>query len=376
MSWKEVTLDLSSVADGDKNAIRYIGFKNLTDGEVEVIFDSIRAFDGDIYIESDNASHYKVKKEYVYQHSGKPEKTVFETILYPSHDAYTSSAAPNSNFNSLVMGVQAGTVWNTFLKWDFSTIPADATIEEAVLSLTQYQGSGTLSVATTQLCDADWDETTITYNNQPSTSGASFHTWDFRSIGTVNDSGDILTTVQNWFNSVTDNYGITIRTASGRAEFYSKNVHVDGAKPQLKIKYSLTTDPKEIIKAGAMEKLYANDEPALMYKVKAADLSKVIADTWEEETIELGDTVKIYDYDMKDADGKPLNVNVRVKKITKNLLDPSDMDIELANKAYSITDADAELAKKLSYAMPFADKPNVVSANAVQAGYTGGSVNV
>jgi len=39
--WKEVELDLSEVADADKNAIRYIGFKNLTDGEVEIIVDNL-----------------------------------------------------------------------------------------------------------------------------------------------------------------------------------------------------------------------------------------------------------------------------------------------------------------------------------------------
>jgi hypothetical protein len=119
-----------------------------------------------------------------------------------------------------------------------------------------------------------------------------------------------------------------------------------------------------------MKKLSENETPKLLYKVKACDLSKVIEDTWENETINLGDTARVYDKDLG------LNVDVRIKKITKNLLDPSDMDLELANKSYNITDIQAQVAKQLSYAMPFEDNKKVINANAIQEGYFGSSVNV
>ena len=85
--WQEISLDLSGVADGDKNAIRYLDFKNLTNGAVSCVFDSIKAFNGEIYIDSPNRTLYKVNKEYVYNHSAKPEKVQYEKIIYPSDDA-------------------------------------------------------------------------------------------------------------------------------------------------------------------------------------------------------------------------------------------------------------------------------------------------
>ena len=98
------------------------------------------------------------------------------------------------------------------------------------------------------------------------------------------------------------------------------------------------------------------------------DLSKVMVNTWEDEAIDLGDTVRVYDSELK------INTNCRIKKITKNLLDPSDVSLELVNKAYSIADLEAKRAKQLSYAMPFMDNPKIIDAGAVQAGYFGGDV--
>ena len=94
-----------------------------------------------------------------------------------------------------------------------------------------------------------------------------------------------------------------------------------------------------------------------------------MSNTWEDETISLGDTVRIYDKDLG------INIDVRVKKIKRNILDPTDIDIELVNKAYSIADVEAKLAKQLSYAMPFKDNPNIILANQIQEGYLGSRVN-
>ena len=94
-----------------------------------------------------------------------------------------------------------------------------------------------------------------------------------------------------------------------------------------------------------------------------------MANTWENETIDLGDTVKIYDADLG------INVSVRVKKITKDLLNPENIAIELENKAASISDVTALQAKQLSYAMPYKDNKTISDANAIQTGYFGSNTN-
>jgi len=71
-----------------------------------------------------------------------------------------------------------------------------------------------------------------------------------------------------------------------------------------------------------------------------------------------------------------LNIDCRVKKITKDLLNPNNIDIELTNKIYTIVDLEAKRTKQLSYAMPYQDNIKVVDANAIQEGYLGSNVNV
>ena len=107
-------------------------------------------------------------------------------------------------------------------------------------------------------------------------------------------------------------------------------------KPYLEVTYTITIDPDEIIKAAAESYLYNNDEPKLKYSVKFADLSKVIADTWEDEEIALGDTVKVYDAEMD------LNVYVRIKKITRDILNPTDIELELVTNPIRLPDEQAK----------------------------------
>jgi phage minor structural protein len=371
--WYDIELDLSGVADGSKNAIRYLGFENLTGSAVEVVFDFIRAFNGSEYIDSPNITKYKVNKEFVYNHSAKPEKTIHEVIIYPSDDSYVvqaSGGSPNGNYGSegnLYIRNYAGYSYQSFLKWSFAQIPIGATITGATFGLgvnNVKNGGITTSV---YLAAADWNKSTITWNNKPSADGAAIITMDLTALATV--EGNLLTTVQNWWSGAKSNYGIFLANATSE----NKVSRLDsgdssGVKPYLKITYTTLSNPGPIIYAAALAYMYQRDIPLLTYRVKASDLSKVIEDTWQDEVINIGDTLRLYDKELE------LNVDVRVKKITKNLLDPSDMDLELANKTYTIVDLTARIAKQLAYAMPYLDNVNIITANAVQEGYLGSSV--
>ena len=105
---------------------------------------------------------------------------------------------------------------------------------------------------------------------------------------------------------------------------YSRISPKEGAYiPYLEVTYTLPTNPEPIIKAAAEIYLDEHDEPKLKYKINMADMSKVISEKWEDESIELGDTVRVYDSDIG------LNVDCRVRKIDRDLLNPENLKIEL-----------------------------------------------
>ena len=193
-----------------------------------------------------------------------------------------------------------------------------------------------------------------------------------KSVGLKDSGNDFTTVMQNWFSGAVDNYGIKLSgttPATNKASIIcSKESSVN--QPYLKVTYTILTDPSPVIEAAAMQYLADHELPVLKYKVKMADLSKAMVDTWEDEAVDLGDTARIYDGELG------LNVDVRIKKITKDLLNPENVDLELANKAYTLADLEAKRAKQLSAAMPYQDNPKIIDANAIQQGYFGSDVNV
>lgn len=376
--WKEITYDISGIANASKNAIRYIGFKNLTNGAAVAVIDMIRAFSGNIYIDSGNIGSYRINKEYVYNHSAKPEKIQFEKILYPTEDAYESLANPNTNYGSatVLKALNGGNPGQpaddrrSVMKFDLSDIPSDVTIVSATLNMYFNKIGSALSQTSMKIATSDWAESTDTWNTHPTVSDT-IYVWDTSGSADWKDDGGAMTaTVQNWLDGVLDNYGVAFERPDSDCDEIEWDSREGINKPYLTIIYTITTDPSPVIISAAMDYLANHDEPKLLYKVKVADLSKVMVDTWEDEEINLGDTVRLYDSELD------LNVDVRVKKITRNILDPSDIDLELTNKAYNIADIEAKRAKQLSYAMPYKDNDKIIDANAIQQGYFGSDVNV
>ena len=370
--WHEIELDLSATADASKNAIRYLGIKNLTDGAATCVIDWLRAYDDDIYIDSENITQYKVNKEYAFYHSARVEKTQHEVIIYPSDDSYIYQGSKNTNYgsqSSLKVRDYGSVDFISFVKFALTQIPTGATITEAILNLyvsaTQFSSGGTVDI---KLPDANWAESTITWNNAPGNAG-NVSTFDGNSTGLKEIT--ITSTVQDWWSGAEDNYGVKLELNIADTKKTVTLSSKEGANPPyLKVQYTVNTDPAPVIEAAAREYLDKYDEPILKYRVKMVDLSEVMVGTWESETINLGDTVRVYDSDLD------INTDCRVKKITKDLLEPGNTEIELTNKAYNIADLQAKIQKQVTYLMPFNDDDRLGYANTIGVGYLGGEVNV
>lgn len=368
-SWRKVEVDISGIADADKNAIRHFGFEG---GGEDFYVDDIRA-EGNLYIDSDNREDYKINKEDTYFHSASPEILQRTVKIYPSADSLVYLGNPNSNFGSTasLKARDYGPDWQSFIKFDLSAIPSGATITSANLYLYCYQIDNGGQTVNAYLADADWYENTITWNNQPSVTGGNIKAFDMTSTGWKNCGGNFTTTVQNWFSGAVSNYGVRLKIDVTPDE--NKTVHIysregeTNYRPYLLIAYTLSEDEDQVLKDAAENYLAESEEPAISIIVRMVDLSRVIADTWEDETISLGDTIRLYDKDFG------INVDCRVKKIIEDLLDPSNTIIELTNKLYDITESQAKMQKKLSKLLPFADK-EVMDAGIIQKGYIGGGV--
>jgi hypothetical protein len=266
-------------------------------------------------------------------------------------------------------------IYETFVKFDLSQMPTGATILSALMCFDVVSTGQSNRIATTYQVNATWSESTITWNNKPAVTGGDLHSWDFSTTGWKNSSTDLLTLVQNWYSGLWNNYGVRLKETSN---LYSTPIGLatkeSGNKPYLKIIYTIPIDVNSVTIADAQEFLYANDEPSLKYTIKLVDLSKVIRGTWVSETIYLGDTVRVWDENLTDSNGNPLNVDVRLHKITKDLLYPHDIILELVNKSYNIASIMAKNAKQLAYAMPYNDNDRIVDANAIQQGSFGSGV--
>jgi len=371
--WKEVTRDISGIADASKDAIRYIGFKNLS-SSATVSVDNIRAFSGDIYLDSPNIDKYKIIKDYVYIHSAKPEKQKFEVIINTTADTFVNEESKTRNYGTewrFKVRDDTGRKLISYVKFPLLNIPIGATIEEAKLFLhitsTDFKSGANVEI---QYAASDWNEKTVTWNNRPASAG---------NITTLNGNStgwkeiEFKSAVENWWSGTKPNYGIRLELNITDVD---KSVNINSKesnfKPYIKVTYTIVSDPSDIIKTGAWNYMVVEgrDEPKLKYKFNIIDLSKVQENTWEEETIDIGDTVRAYDGELG------INTTVRVVKIVKDHLNPANTQIELANKAYNLADLEAKREKQLSYAMPFKNNPNIIDAGAIQAGYLGGDVQL
>ncbi len=138
--------------------------------------------------------------------------------LEPSNgqDGYMFKGNPDTNFNSseLIIGYGFGLndILRSFLQFDLSTVPANATIVSADLKLFQYESINMegLIIGVHQVKEP-WSENTLTWTNQPSYDAAPEDTILRDPSENIWISWDITLLMQGWVDGSIANYGVILK---------------------------------------------------------------------------------------------------------------------------------------------------------------------
>ena len=98
-----------------------------------------------------------------------------------------------------------------FIKFDLSSVPTTAVVYGATLNLYITEVVSAETKIYFYAAAADWDETTLTWQNRPSGAGQPgipAETFSLQQTGWVSIDAD--STVQQWFNGSLDNYGLIL----------------------------------------------------------------------------------------------------------------------------------------------------------------------
>lgn len=172
-----------------------------------------------------------------------------QVSLTPSFDTYANEDFPTTNYGSSADLVVARTtefltLRRSYLKFNLSSIPGNAVVSSAVLSIYLKSGSGPIVTLTVYQVNSDWTTggaTPLTWNNQPAigqsrannavSTTAGRKTWTLTSL------------VQEWINGTTANYGVVVRgPETSSVEWVRTFDSLQGSNdPVLVVNYSVPT---------------------------------------------------------------------------------------------------------------------------------------
>jgi hypothetical protein len=162
-------------------------------------------------------------------------------------DTGIESVFPTNNYALLSytgIGNSASTIVRTYIEFDLSSIPADVRITDADLKLYQYNTIGPDNfIIGLHKVTSNWDESTITWNLQPTSSTDAEITSNI-TVGAITwKSWDIDTLLQGWLDGTISNYGMMLKdtdesSANTIAYFWTSDYTTDTTKrPILEIDY-------------------------------------------------------------------------------------------------------------------------------------------
>ena len=163
-------------------------------------------------------------------------------------DSPVGSTSPTSNYGTLtycaVGNTTATSLLRTYIQFDLSTVPVNAVVVYADLRLYQWftYGSDNFTIGLYGVT-GDWDESTITWNLQPTSSADAEITNNITAGATTWESWYIDTLVQGWLDGTITNYGMMLKdtdesSVNTAAYFYTSDYTTDTTKrPILTIYY-------------------------------------------------------------------------------------------------------------------------------------------
>jgi hypothetical protein len=175
----------------------------------------------------------------------------FVKVLEPVADAKVLASQPSSNFGT-AQDFSVGPAWHSasqlehsFLRFDMSSLPANARISSVKLQAMAYTGwawGGDGNVYTHLVQNDAWSETGLTWNNQPAISGTQLGYWwlwyDSRYVDSlgVNDAPALAATARSEFNG---DKQLSVRLSSPGyiTYYYSREVADANKRPKLEIHY-------------------------------------------------------------------------------------------------------------------------------------------
>jgi len=162
-------------------------------------------------------------------------------------DALVSSLYPDTNYaNDAIIDVGNTTtaIVRSYIKFNLSSVPGNARVIDADLKLYKYgtYGFDDFVVALYNVT-SDWDESTIDWDSQPTSSTEPEITNIITASATTWESWDIDTLVQGWLDGTVTNYGMLLKDTDESlfdtvVLFYSSDYTTDTTKrPKLEIDY-------------------------------------------------------------------------------------------------------------------------------------------
>jgi len=152
-------------------------------------------------------------------------------IVYPTDDTYITQYQNNTNYGTeplLSTRDYPNWVIQTLIRFDISSIPSGTNIAYAKLNLYYYyynDGNPVGDMVTAHRITSDWDELTVTWNNQPSYTSEITASNIFPSAPGFWIEWNVTTDVQNYIDGTQSNFGWLLAahsTSNEQAYFYSK----------------------------------------------------------------------------------------------------------------------------------------------------------
>jgi hypothetical protein len=180
-----------------------------------------------------------------------PADIIEQTMTLPlgplnGQDSYVYKGDPDTNFNSseLIIGYGFGfndLLWS-FIRFDLSIVPVNATIVSAELKLFQYESVNMEGlIIGVHKVNGPWSENTLTWNNQPSYNAAPEDIILRDPSENIWISWDIASLMQGWVDGSITNYGVVLKdefkviaSISCYASEYESDITL---RPKLEITY-------------------------------------------------------------------------------------------------------------------------------------------